>query len=70
MGTKIPMAGVEENALREWENASEENKEQAFVTLKEVQRDSGSLRNGNTFYTLSNNQSYQEAKAHISGRSI
>ena len=70
MGTKIPMSGVEENALKEWENATDETKEQAFVTLKEVQRDSGSLRSGNTFYTLANNQMYQEAKSHISGRTI
>lgn len=70
MGTNIPMAGVEETALREYQNASEENKAQAFVTLKEVQRDSGSLRNGNSYYPLANNQAYQEAKANISGRTM
>lgn len=75
MGTNIPMAGVEESARREWDavqtNASEEDKERAYVAFKEIQRDAGSLKHDSlVYFVLANNQAYQEAKEHISGRSI
>lgn len=65
MGTNIPMAGVVEKAYREYENANEENKDQAYVTWKELQRDSGQLDG-----LLSDDQCYQEAKSRIHERSI
>ena len=65
MGTNIPKAGVVEKAYREYENANEENKDQAYVTWKELQRDSGQLDG-----LLSDDQCYQEAKSRIHERSI
>lgn len=63
IGTNIPMASVEEKAEHELEAATEENKAQAYVKWMEIQRDSGSLRNGNSYNVLATNQTYQEAKA-------
>lgn len=73
-GTNIPMAGVEEAALQEYEEVAftgdEEAKDNAFTHLKEVQRDSGTLMNGGTYYLLATNQQYQEAKDRCAGRVI
>lgn len=71
-GTNIPMSGVEEQALKEYETLAfsddELEKSKAYVRLKEIQRDSGLLKNGSTYYILENNQAYQKAKSECSGR--
>lgn len=73
-GTHIPMNGVEQKALRDYEAVAfgddEIAKAEAFMHLKEVQRDSGALKNGGTYYTLATNQSYQEAKTMCTGKSL
>ena len=70
-GTNIPMSGVEQQALQEYESVAfgddEIAKAQALIHLKEVQRDSGTLRNGGTYYTLATDQNYQDAKAICTG---
>ena len=73
-GTNIPLTGVEEAALKEYESVAfgtdTDKKDQAFICLKEIQRDAGALKNGGDYYILATNQNYQEAKARCSGRSI
>ena len=69
MKTTIPMAMEEEEAIREYENADDENKDQAFVKMRETQRDSGSLKlfeHLSILNTLANDQEYQEAKNRVS----
>ena len=73
-GTNIPMAGVQKQALKDYEAVSfgtdQHAKDKAFVTLKEAQRDAGSLQNGGDYYLLATNQEYQAAKARLSGRNL
>lgn len=73
-GTNIPMSGVEQQALQDYEAVAfgddEIAKAQAFIHLKEIQRDSGALRNGGTYYILAANQAYQDAKAMFTGRNL
>ena len=73
-GTNIPMAGVEQQALQEYQSVAfsfdQAAKDKAFVNLKEVQRDAGSLKNGGTFYLLATNQDYQEAKARLEQKNL
>lgn len=69
MKTTIPMAMEEEEAIKEFENATDENKDQAFVKMRETQRDSGSLKlfeHLSILNTLANDQAYQEAKNRVS----
>lgn len=81
MGTNIPMAGVEEQANREYNEAKDGGNQdeiaKAFVSLREIQRDSGTLRiksvgapNGDgrycTYYVLANDEDYQSAKNALS----
>ena len=73
-GTNIPMASDAKQALQKYEAVAfgddEEAKDQVFIHLKEVQRDSGILRNGGEYYILANDQAYQEAIERCSERSI
>lgn len=73
-GTNIPMSGVAQQALQDYESVAfgddEMAKAQAFIHLKEVQRDSGLLRNGRSYYTLATDQNYQDAKAICTGRNL
>ncbi len=69
-GTTIPMSSEEKKAYDDYNEvvfgSDELAKEKAFVQLKEIQRDSGTLRNGNTYYILSTNEAYKNAKASLS----
>ena len=73
-GTNIPMSGTLEQAKKEYEealmNGDEIAKDEAYVRLAEVQRDSGKLKNGADYYLLATNQQYQEAKARCSSKSL
>lgn len=73
-GTNIPMSGVEQKALQDYDTVAfghdEIAKAQAFMHLKEIQRDSGKLKNGGLYYTLATNKDYQNAKAICTGRSL
>lgn len=73
-GTNIPMSGTLEQAKKEYEealmNGDEIAKDEAYVRLAEVQRDSGKLKNGTDYYLLATNQQYQEAKARCSRKSL
>lgn len=73
-GTNIPMSGVEQQALQDFESVAFKDDEmaeaQALIHLKEVQRDSGTLRNGGTYYILATDQNYQDAKAMCMGRNL
>lgn len=51
-------------------NGDEIAKDEAYVRLAEVQRDSGKLKNGTDYYLLATNQQYQEAKARCSRKSL
>ena len=71
LGTDIPLSGVEEQALKDYESSEDElSKAEAYVRLKELQRNSGKLKNGGTYFFLADNQNYQEAKAMCSGRQL
>lgn len=74
LGTSIPMANEMHEAEVEYQAAldsgDKELENAALVHLKEVQRDSGKLRNGGKFYLLANDQQYQAAKAQTSGMSL
>ena len=74
LGTSIPMANEMYEAEVEYQAAldsgDKELENAALVHLKEVQRDSGKLRNGGKFYLLANDQDYQAAKAQTSGMSL
>lgn len=73
-GTNIPMSGVEQQAKQDYEAVAsgkdEIAKAQAFIHLKEVQRDSGKLKNGGFYYILSSDKNYQDAKTICAGRSL
>ncbi len=70
-GTDIPLSGVEEQALKAYETSEDElSKADAYVRLKELQRNSGKLKNGGTYFFLADDQKYQESKAMCSGRQI
>lgn len=73
-GTNIPMSGTLEQAKKEYEealmNGDEIAKDEAYVRLAEVQRDSGKLKNGADYYLLATDQQYQEAKARCSRKSL
>lgn len=68
------MSGTLEQAKKEYEealmNGDEIAKDEAYVRLAEVQRDSGKLKNGTDYYLLATNQQYQEAKARCSRKSL
>lgn len=74
-GTNIPMSGIEEQALQDYNAVAfgddEIAKAKAFVHLREIQRDSGSLRNGlGNYHLLANDQAYQDAKAICAGKTL
>lgn len=73
-GTNIPMNGVEQQALEDYRTVAfgddKTTKAQAFIHLREIQRDSGSLRNGVIYYTLATDKKYQEAKAICSEKKL
>ena len=73
-GTNIPMSGVVQQAIQDYEAVAfgddEIAKAQAFTHLKEVQRDSGLLKNGGIYYTLATDQIYQDAKAICTGKKL
>lgn len=77
MGTNIPMAGVEEQANRDYllalDSGDPARIDKEFVALREIQRDSGTLRikpvgapNGDsrycTYYVLAKDEVYQRSK--------
>ena len=60
-GTNIPMAGVQEQLLKDWKTSvyyesgsDQKTKDTAFVKLREAQRESGLLQNGGDYYLLAN----------------
>lgn len=72
-GTNIPMSGIEQQALQDFNAVAfgddEIAKAKAFVHLREVQRDSGKLRNGlGSYHLLATDQDYQDAKAICAGK--
>lgn len=73
-GTNIPMEGVEQQALNDYGavafGSDPVAKDKAFVHLKEVQRDAGSLQNGGDYYLLVTNNEYQEAKTRLAGKKL
>lgn len=73
-GTNIPMSGIEEQALQNYNAVASGNDEiakaQAYVHLMEVKRDSGALMNGGSYFLLATNQDYQNAKAMCTGRKL
>lgn len=73
-GTNIPLSGVVEQAQRDYDSVKyredEVAKAKALMHLKEVQRDAGILRNGGAYYTLTTDQTYQDAKAICSGKTL
>jgi len=73
-GTNIPMSGIEQQALQNYRAVAfgddEMAKAQALMQLREIQRDSGTLRNGVIYYTLATDQSYQQAKDICSGKQL
>lgn len=73
-GTNIPMAGIEQQALYDFESArlsdGSEYDIEAFVRLKELQRDSGSLKIGGSYYILATDQMYQDVKAKCRGKKL
>lgn len=65
-GTNIPMSNDEQEALQAYENVDRKDKlatAEAFVHLKEIERDSGALKTGESYYPLVSDELYQEAKA-------
>ena len=74
LGTNIPMAGVEEQALEDYNKVAfstdEVAKAEAFVHLKEVQRDAGTLRAGGIYYPLANDINYQDAKEILNEKTL
>lgn len=72
-GINIPMDGELEKAKRKLSEITDTDSieyAQAFVNLKEVQRDTGEFYNTQGAVIMSNIPQYQEAKARISGRNI
>lgn len=73
-GTNIPMSGIEEQAIKEYNSTGftdEIASAKAFVQLKEIQRDSGTLNPGAMqYYPLATDQKYQEAKAICASKKI
>ncbi len=73
-GTNIPMSGIEQQALQEYESAvfsgDDVAKDQAMIKYKEIQRDAGSLKIGPEYHPLATDQNYQEAINRVSGRTF
>lgn len=73
-GTTIPMAGTVEKALQDYESVMFTDdsfaKDNALIYLKELQRDSGHLKNGYSYLLLQNDKEYQEAQARCRGKSF
>lgn len=71
-GTNIPMSDIENQAHQAYKEAAysgdELEKAQAFMHLREIQRDAGKLKNGGSYHLLAYDQLYQEAKAICTGR--
>ena len=65
-GTNIPLSGVLENLLENYNKALQSGNDleiaQAFVNLREAQRDAGVLSNGGVFNLLAYDKEYQHAK--------
>lgn len=62
-GTNIPLPGAVDEALNEYyEKTDEQEKAQAFMRLRELQRDSGLLEHAGDFTLLNNDKAYQQAK--------
>ncbi len=62
-GTNIPLPGAVDEALNEYyEKTDEHEKAQAFMRLRELQRDSGLLEHAGDFTLLNNDKAYQQAK--------
>ena len=69
-GTSIPMAGVEEQAFNDYLDANVEETNKAFVHLRELQRDSGTLYFGGSYHLLAADKEYQIAKARCAESNI
>ena len=65
-GTNIPLSGVLEKLLENYNKALQSGNDleiaQAFVNLREAQRDAGVLSNGGVFNLLAYDKEYQHAK--------
>ena len=73
-GTNIPMSGVEYQAMNNYKDVifsnDTEAKDKALICLREVQRNSGSLKYDGEYHLLSTDKEYQDAKARCSGSHI
>lgn len=71
LGTNIPTSEELKEAQAAYDEAVESvEKAKALVTLKELKRNAGMLKNGGMYNILANDEEYQEAKAMCNSRTI